>query len=164
MKKSFFRLFDKIVVLLLGCAGILTSCDQYVDEYGMPHADFELKGAVTSKATAQPIQNIRVVRPYFPGLELGYTPGDTVYTDKDGKYAFAFGGWLEKYQLKFEDIDGEENGGLFQPIEIEGKFTQADQVEKVKGWYEGKFVKTENVTLEPVNTPEYGVLPTSYRP
>ena len=165
VKKSFIRFFDKIIVLLVGVSGVFSACDKenIIDtvpvEYGMPHANFELKGTVTDEATSQPIQNIRVIRPHFPDSELESIPGDTIYTDEDGKYAFAFGGFpKEKYQLKFEDIDGEENGGLFQTKEIEGEFTQADLVEKGKGWYDGKYVKTQDAELERIEmeTPLYG--------
>ena len=172
MKKSFFRLFDKMIVTLLGCSGVLIGCDwinpQF--EYGSPHADFELKGTVTDVATAQPIKNIRVVRPHFLDFESEYIPGDTIYTDEKGQYAFTFGGDLRggNYQLKFEDIDGEDNGGLFQTKEIEGQFTQADLVEKGDGrWYDGKFAKTEDVALDPEEyqvEPMYGPPTTSFQP
>ena len=165
VKKSFFRLFDKIIVLLLSTVGVFSACNTMPEygmlvEYGMPHADFELKGTVTDE-TSQPIQNIRVVHQF--GYENSYS--DTIYTDENGKYAFNGSAW--KYQLKFEDIDGEENGGLFQTKEIEGGFTQADLVEKGDGrWYDGKFVKTEDVKLEKIDVvvvPMYGP-PTSFLP
>ena len=166
VKKSFFRFFDKIIVLFLSSLGVLTGCGSHLDEYGMPHASFELKGTVTDNVT-QPIQNIRVVRPFGYEDIYGGIPGDTIYTDKDGKYAFAFEGFpSQKYQLKFEDIDGEENGGLFQTKEIEGEFTQTDLVEKGKGWYDGKYAKTQDAELERIEmpVPEYGVLATSFQP
>ena len=165
VKKSFFRHFDKVILLLLGGFGLFSACNignnrsTIIDtpvEYGVPHADFELKGIVTNAATSQPIQNIRVVRSLLPESkpegEDTPIPGDTVYTDKDGTYAFAFGGFPGfpdmNYQLKFEDIDGKENGGLFQTKEIEGKFTQDDLEEVGSGWYSGLFVKTEDVALK----------------
>ena len=169
MKKSFFRFFDKIVVLLLGGLGMFSACNLLTPgytpvEYGMPHAAFVLQGTVTDNATSQPIQNIRVVRPF--GYENKYS--DTTYTDKNGKYVYLFGDFPElKYQLKFEDIDGEDNGGQFQTKEIEGQFTQADLVEKGEGWYTGKFAKTEDVALDPEEyqvEPMYGVLQASFRP
>ena len=162
VKKSFIRFFDKIIVLIVGVSGF-SACFAY----GMPYADFELKGIVTDEATSQPIKNIRVVRPHFPGFEHENMAGDTIYTDKNGKYAFIFDNLSTmKYQLKFEDIDGEENGGLFQTKEIVGEFTQADQVKKSHGWYEGKFVKKQDVELKRIEmvAPEYGVLATSFQP
>jgi len=173
VKKSFFRFFDKAILLLLGSFGMFSACNliETPVEYGMPHADFELKGIVTDDATSQPIKNIRVIRPHFLESEYDHLPpeyklfGDTVYTDENGKYIFEYNGMGKQYQLKFEDIDGMENGGLFQPKEIEGKFTQADQVKKGSGWYEGKFAKTQDVALDQMCcVPEYGVLSTSFRP
>jgi len=162
MKKSFFRFFDKVILLLLGGSGMFSAC---MTDYGMPYAEYEVKGTVTNSVTSQPIQNVRIVGPHFSSVESGYVRGDTVYTDENGKYAFALGG-SSTYQLKFEDIDGEENGGLFQTKKIEGTFTQADQVEKGKGWYKGRFVKTEDVALErePQAAPMYGPPTTSFQP
>jgi putative lipoprotein (rSAM/lipoprotein system) len=173
IKKSFFRGFDKIIVLLLGSFGMFSACnDEMPLEYGMPHADFEIKGTVTNNTTSQPIQNIRVVRPHFPDVESECEctprPGDTIYTDKNGQYAFAFRDSPgPNYRLKFEDVDGEDNGGLFETKEIEGKFIQNDQVKKGDGrWYNGKFVKIEDAALNRVllPAPEYGVLATCFRP
>ena len=164
VKKSFFRFFDKIIVLLLGCSGVLTGCEFYRDEYGMPSADFELKGTVTSSVTSEPLKNIRVIR------SVGYEKqsGDTIYTDGNGKYAYTFSGFPGlKFPLKFEDIDGEANGGQFLTKEIEVTFTQADLEKKGDGhWYSGKFVKTQDAALERVTyaIPEYGIPTTSFQP
>jgi len=151
MEKSVVKFFDKIIVLLLGFSGVFSGCEKLpgggmIAEYGMPHADFEIKGVVMDKVNSQPIQNIRVVRQVYENF------GDTLYTDLEGKYAFEFSDYpiLENpFHLKIEDIDGEENGGYFGSEEIDVKITQADQVKKGDGhWYDGKFVKTQNVELE----------------
>ena len=170
IKKSFFRSFDKIIVLLMSGFGLFSACGLIATDYGMPMplygmplADFELKGTVTNSATSEPIKNIRVIRPSH--YDDNY--GDTVYTDGNGKYTYVFSDYPElSYRLKFEDIDGEDNGGLFKPQEIEGEFTQADMVKKGdKRWYNGKYVKTQNVALEQAYpAPEYGVRQTSFQP
>ncbi|MCL2041593.1 MAG: radical SAM-associated putative lipoprotein [Bacteroidales bacterium] len=151
MGKPVIKLFDKIIVILLSFFGIFNSCtqpDMYgmpYPEYGTPYADYEIKGVVTNKENAHPLQNIRVIH---------QTYSDTLYTDSQGKYAFNFyyegGAYPERiFHLKVEDIDGEENGGDFTIREIELKITEADRVQKGDGnWYEGKFGKTENVELE----------------
>ena len=141
MKKQVIKFWDKIIVVLLGIAGVLGSCDKPKPEYGMaipeygtPYVMYELKGIVSDKETSNPIPNIQIIRNNW----------DTLYTDTDGKYTvkqFAYGYGM-RYSLKFEDIDGEENGGDFETQEVEVKFTQADQVEK------GKFAKTQNIALE----------------
>ncbi|MCL2131715.1 MAG: radical SAM-associated putative lipoprotein [Lentimicrobiaceae bacterium] len=163
MKKSVIKFFDKIIVVLLGILGVFNSCEKPL-EYGTPHANYEVKGVITNKETSKPIQNIQVIR------QIHQEYGDTLYTDADGKYVFAFGDFPYKdnvYRLKIEDIDGEENGGDFVTKEIEVKITQADQIEKGDGnWYDGKFSKIVNIELEkePVFVPLYGVKSTTFKP
>jgi len=139
MGKPVIKLFDKIIVILLGFFGICSSCN-IATEYGEPYADYEVKGVITNKENAQPIENIRVIQGSW----------DTIYTDAEGKYAFRYGDVLfDHFHLKVEDIDGEENGGDFATREIELKITEADRVRKGDGkWYEGKYEKIENVELE----------------
>ena len=127
MKKSVVKFFDKIIVVVLGFSGLLYSC-----EYGTPAGEYVLKGVITDKETHQPIQNIQV-------------QGE--YTDADGKYVIY--NHSPYFYLRIDDIDSFENGGYFHSKEIEGQFTQADQVEPGDGsWYLGKFVKTQNIELE----------------
>ena len=132
MKKPFIKFFDKIILLLLGLSGIVyTACEYGPPEYAMK---YEVIGIVTDKETSNPIQNIQVIRPYV----------DTIYTSTDGKFTFySFGyGNSHSFYLKFEDIDGEENGGDFKSKEINVEFTNTDQVEK------GIFLKMVNIELE----------------
>jgi putative lipoprotein (rSAM/lipoprotein system) len=170
MYRKWLKLFDKAIIALLGFTGLLSSCYIVIEEpaaYGMPSADFVLKGTVTDGASSQPIRNIRVVRPfveYAYGPEgIGYTQaGDTVYTDKDGKFAFEYGddSFIMQYRLKLEDIDGVENGGKFRSKDVEGEFTEVNRDR-------GKFVKTQNITLDLDNNvpvPAYGIRPAPYQP
>jgi putative lipoprotein (rSAM/lipoprotein system) len=139
MKKSLIKSFDKIIVVLLAILRVFNSCSQ-PDEYGTPYADYELKGVVTDKETSKPIKNIRVIH---------QTYRDTTYTDAEGKYAFIYDNNLLEYlDLKIEDIDGEENDGYFAAQEMDVIFTETDKVKKGKGWYSGKYVKTQNIELE----------------
>ena len=147
MKKSVIKVFDRIIVVLLGIAGMFSSCKkEMLPMYGVPHGEYALKGVVTDKKTSNPIPNIQVVR------QRTSEYGDTIYTDANGKYAFVFGDFPYEenvYHLKIEDIDGEENGGDFKPQEIDVKITQDDQIEKGSGnWDKGKFLKTVNIKLE----------------
>jgi putative lipoprotein (rSAM/lipoprotein system) len=136
MKKTIIKFFDKLLVLLLGIFGIFNSCQPV--EYGTPHGDYELKGMVIDKETSNPIPNIQIVGEY-----LGI-----IYSDTDGKYVL-YNDMFRNFLLTVKDIDGEDNGGYFKPTEIDVKFTKSDQVEKGDGhWYDGKFVKTQNIELE----------------
>jgi len=148
MGKPIIKFFDRIIVILLGFLGACSSFNQ-PDEYGMPYAEFEIKGLVTNKENADPIQNIRIIRNSY----------DTLYTNQEGKYVFNFfydmAPYPENvYHLKIEDIDGEENGGDYKTQEIDVKITQDDRVQKGSGWYEGKFAKTQNIELEYKAVPE----------
>ena len=75
------------------------------DEYGSPYASFEVKGKVTDQQ-GKPIPGIQVT------CDAMYI--QPVYTESDGSYALHGDGFpREKLQVSFEDVDGEENGGLF---------------------------------------------------
>ena len=147
MKKIFLKIFDKTLIGVLGLVGIV-SCDSAC-EYGTPHADYEIKGTILVKDTKEPIKNIRVIHQY----KLAW--GDTIYSDEAGKYEFNYQNYLFDIQkLKFEDIDGVENGGEFETKEIEITFTEADKVKKGDGWYEGKYSITRDIELEHKKTEE----------
>jgi putative lipoprotein (rSAM/lipoprotein system) len=106
--------------------------------YGTPYGEYELNGVISDKETSLPLQNIQVVIPQY---------GDTLYTDSDGKYVLHSGS--HEFYLKIEDVDADENGGHFESKEMKIIFTKEDQVKKGDGeWYEGSFVKTENIKLE----------------
>ncbi|MDR0798866.1 MAG: radical SAM-associated putative lipoprotein [Dysgonamonadaceae bacterium] len=160
MKNAIIKNFDKLILVLLGILG-LTNCDMpkeygspQAELYGCPSADYEVKGTVTNSLTSEPIRRIRVVLNW-----------DTIYTDDAGKYRFDFRDFpQDRFNLKFEDIDGEENGGEFMPKTIELIFTDDDQIEKGSGhWYDGKFAKTQNVALDPLlPAPMYGPPSASY--
>ena len=137
MKKPIIKFFDKIVVILLGFAGVFNSCEQ-PEMYGTPHGEYELNGVVSDKETSMPLQNIQIVMPQY---------NDTLYTDSEGKYVFHSS--FREFYLKIEDVDADENGGHFESKEMNIILTKDDQVEKGDGeWYEGSFVKTENIKLE----------------
>jgi len=173
MRETVIKFFDKIIVFLLGFSGVFSACDIYGPveygpfvEYGMPHADYKLKGVITDKETSSSIENIRVIR----HTNSEWIMNDTVYTDAEGKYAFEFVDFPPLPEkgllLKVEDIDGEENGGFFESKEIDVDFTQVEKVEKGDGrWYAGKFVITKNIELNRIDVhPEYGVFPATFKP
>jgi len=162
MKKSFIKLFDKIILLLLGFSGFFyVSCD-----YGMPVSEYELKGTITD-SSKKPIKDIRIIR------EKYYDKGDTLYTNSEGKYSFKL---YEGYDinsdkpihLKIDDIDGEANGGEFVSTEMDVKFTGADLVKKGHGSKRGdKYAKTLNIRLYRVDEENhflYGVPVAPFEP
>ena len=138
----------KCLLPLFGVA-VFDSCAVKA-EYGCPHADFEAKGVVTDE-DGNGIQGIRVVisaelpNPIFDPIT------DTLWTAHDGTY-IKDGGYLsqefahrEKVKLEFEDVDGLENGGEFQKIEIQ---VPVFQVREGDGdWYMGAYETGADVTM-----------------
>jgi putative lipoprotein (rSAM/lipoprotein system) len=126
--KSFIKLFDKIIIMLLSITGFFTACKPVADcnfnpkpnpysnldsigipEYGVPLATFEIIGTVTDDTHLKPVPNIQITRQILDHY------ADTLYTDLQGNYIYSSSkSWLSEdnpVHLKFQDIDGEENGG-----------------------------------------------------
>ena len=152
MKKRIIKIFDKVILLLLGFSGAFYSCMKY----GTIETEFEIDGTVTDKAR-NPIKHIQVIR-------QNYGDDDTLYTDSKGR--FHLKSWGHNPHFKLEDIDGEENGGEFIPTEIDVQFTKDDLMQK--GNMDGKpskYAKKINIELEKehVFIPEYGIRPAPYK-
>ncbi len=152
MKSFFLKPFDAVILALLGCIGFLTGCnlsDPPVAEYGVPSADFIIKGTVTDSISSTPIPNIRIIR--GDSTVYSYPQFDTIYTDAEGKYqttVSAFPVESPTFHLKVDDIDGTQNGGDFQRKTVKVVFTSTDWIKKESGWYAGKAQKTVDIKLK----------------
>jgi len=142
MKKPIIKIFDKLILLLLGFSGMFYSCYKY----GMPIATYEINGIVTDKKS-KPIQDIRVVRQTY------YDSNDTLYTNSEGKFYYKYWDEVNQAYLTIEDIDGEANGGEFKPVELTVKFSDADRVNKK----DNKYAKTIGIILRTIDDDEYVV-------
>lgn len=118
-------------------------------EYGCPTAVFKFKGEASDEL-GNPIPGIRIA--VFPNSEEDqYYPRDTMFTGTDGKVdsvlTYDWPG-IEGIVVKFEDVDGEENGS-FKTKELKGKAVTIEQTQKGDGrWYEGEFTITAKAVLE----------------
>ena len=147
MNKSITKFWDKIVVVLLTATGMFTGCkpdcDKRITLYGIEATEYQVKGKVTNKANSKPIPNIQITR------QVNENSGDTLYTDSKGNYIYKFYNYSINSEnplcLKFEDIDGEANGGNFATKEIDVKFTKSNR--RCDGYGEN-YTKTENIKLE----------------
>jgi len=111
--RTVFRGIGVSVVSLIiqACYGIIPP-DEGWAEYGMPYPEYgvpppsetSIYGKVVAKETGEPIFGIQI------------SVEETEYWERTDKYGnFSF--WVpvqEVYKLKFEDIDGQYNGGLFK--------------------------------------------------
>jgi len=152
MKQRLLHYYDKLVVVLLGFFPFFsfTGCgDEPRCEYGVPNADYILKGIVTDSLTDTPVKNIRVT---LKGRYEPDTSDDTVFTDTNGKYNFQFNSFpydSTAFQLKVEDIDDSTNGGPYNTEEVTACVQQAswDYSEDDGSWYSGKATVTTDIKL-----------------
>ena len=125
--------FIYFLLALLGFGAV--ACDNgshNVVEYGCPTMNFSLKARVIDEA-GNPIKGIEV-----------QTRNDAFYkdnhSDADGNIDLNVNMWPNtNIDLVFTDVDGAENGGEFEALEL----NIADKVEQVEGgsggWYEGGY-------------------------
>ena len=126
--------FIYFLLALLGVGAV--SCDNGwgdpVPEYGCPHMNFSLKARVVDEA-GKPIEGIEVQ------TQNNAFYADN-YSDAEGNIDLKVGMWPDtNIDLVFTDVDGAENGGEFETLEL----NISDKVEKVKegdgSWYKGGY-------------------------
>lgn len=149
MKRFIYFLFALLGFGAVACDN--GSMDDVVAEYGCPHINFSLKARVVDEA-GKPIEGIEVQT-----KNNDFYSGN--YSDAEGNIDLNVSMWPDtNIDLVFTDVDGEENGGEFEALEL----NIADKVEQVKegsgSWYEGGYkadlgdvvmtLKAENVEQE----------------
>lgn len=148
MKNKSLKLFDKLVMAILGLFPFFTACEVTYD-YGAPTADFLIKGTVTDELTNTPIKNIRMV--IRDSRDSMFVLADTVYTDSNGQYAINNREMPDEgiiYDVKAEDIDGTANGGSYMTAENTANFSEATwDKSKADSWYIGKATVIKDFNL-----------------
>ena len=104
------RLCRRLLMMIYRGLGVTAVSLIFQACYGMPPDmgdDVVIHGSVRAKETSKPIQGIRV------------SIADTFdnYTSSKGNF-YVYVPRQDYYTVKFEDIDGPENGGLFKTYEI----------------------------------------------
>lgn len=145
-REQWLRISNRLLsgaMALLGFSACGSNGD-YPIEYGMPHADYEIKGSVTDEAGTR-LSGMRIITKTLIG-EVGDQPylRDTVATDAAGAFV------LEK---KDETSEGryrvicEDPAGNYQTDSTEVKMTPKGG----KGWYQGSDSKEVNFELKKKN-------------
>ena len=150
---------------LLGFAGCSDSNDPIMDLYGTPSVDYRVLGTVTD-TQGKPLEGIQVVvknpdvwsfcdengKPVESKRDsiTGKMIPDTVYTDKDGKFASYKVKAVSSKSLAVEvqDIDGEANGGEFQSERFFKDELDKKQLKKGSGFYAGEYEYSKTIKLE----------------
>lgn len=136
----------RLIIFLLGLLGFTAvSCDSpdNLNAYGTPHVLFSLKARVVDEQ-GNPIKGIEV------DANEHYWFDNNCYSDENGY--FDVSGNLppgDQYKVRFIDVDGAENGGEFETLELD----ITDNVKKVaegsNGWREGEYMaELGEVTLK----------------
>ena len=149
-RKSFIRRINVVLATLLTLLGF-SKCTEPEVEYGVPNADYTVKGIVVAKTDAKPIKGIRIgfSRVYpEPVLMYGVMPqpyrsikADT--TDINGAYKLSDNFSVGEIQdnilpVYVQDIDGPENGAFNDTI-LNVDFENAKKTGKSTNWYEGEY-------------------------
>ena len=129
------RRFIYFLLSLLGFGAVACndgSMEDVAPEYGCPHINFSLKARVVDEA-GKPIEGIEV-------QTKNYAFYADNYSDAEGNIDLNVSMWPDtNIDLIFTDVDGAENGGEFETLNL----NIADKVEQVKegsgSWYEGDF-------------------------
>lgn len=121
------------ILMLLGFSMI--SCN-HDDEYGSPYSTYEIKGKVVDE-DGKAIPGIQVVLIGTPSdITSSYMPCDTLQSDNKGEFhqncEIPFGGYEPKWEIITKDIDGEQNGGLFEEKSTEVTISKKDMGEGMK--------------------------------
>ena len=118
-------------------------------EYGEPHADYKLVGDVKN-VRKNPIPGIRVVFDRSPEMENGESRKDTLYTDANGHFEKDLPDyyWHNGAIVKFEDVDGTENGSYRTKILVNDDLVKEQTKKGDRRWYEGAFTFRADVILE----------------
>lgn len=135
----------RLLNYLLGLLGISVASCIPVAMYGTPHVEFSLSARVVDEA-GEPIQGIEVRTCYGEHFD-----DKTGISDYLGNIE-AYGSYIwpgRQYNVVFEDIDGEYNGGEFESLELD----ISDKVRQTKrgsgDWYQGTFkAELGDVTLK----------------
>lgn len=137
------RKFRPAVLLILPV--IILSCYSCGDS--PEFADYTIEGTVTNN-NSQPVKDIRVIREATDFLLFS----DTIYTDDQGKYNFAFTDYYNSkasFRIKVEDVDLTLNGGEFATQSVKVSFSEASwSFSKTATEHTAKGTKTYNVKLQ----------------
>ena len=165
-RRAFIKRMNWTLAGILGMLGFANCTKVGMEEYGTPHADYTIKGAVVNKSNGKPIAGIRVGyvgggcidRPYpmYGTMPTPFGPKAHVITNAKGEFILKdsfIRGEIQmndnKPTLPVSVVD--EKNGLFNPEYLQVDFSNAQRKGKAKGWYDGEYIVTQNVEMTEIN-------------
>jgi putative lipoprotein (rSAM/lipoprotein system) len=132
-------IYNRLIAYLLGLMGFAAACIPEPVEYGMPYANFKLKGTVQSNETELFIPGIKVI--------MGE---DSTYTDAMGHFEASQSEFPEDqtFIVRFIDIDGATNGHIID-IDTTITFTNPVFTNGDGHWYKGETEKVIEIKMDP---------------
>ncbi|MBP5217591.1 MAG: radical SAM-associated putative lipoprotein [Bacteroidales bacterium] len=141
----------KTCYLILSAAACLLalmyfpSCSAVYEDPGsneMSKASYRVYGTVTDEEGA-PIKGIQVACGFI--AEGSGSSQDNLYTDKDGRFEKSYSiPPCREISFTFSDIDGDNNGGSFNPLSVKAVIVQT---EYAKGSFSGSFIASYDARL-----------------
>lgn len=152
IKFFLFKRINLLISSLLAIIGFTNACDSGRGmEYGTPHADFIVKGTVTSEIDKIPVKNMKVVINTDTTRTGSFQfQADSVITDEKGYYQVKISDFPSDhyYKISILDVDGPQNG-QFQETDTTVEFKNAAFKGGDGDWYAGMTEKELNVSLKP---------------
>lgn len=151
MEAKLQRLTRYLIATLLGLLGFSACSDDEEDNtplmYGVPTADYIIKGTVTDEA-GNPIEGLLVI-PYFRQGTVDSSQYPTTTTDSDGAFKLdTLKGWDWVPPIVVADQDGEANGGHFIPDTLTYKDFERVPLGGGQEWHMGLFELEAEVKLK----------------
>ena len=147
MRKKVLQSSNRIIAFLMAVLGFASACKDavIVAAYGSPHADFIVKGNISSAQDNTILKGIRVIAKVSDYAN----DCDTVKTDATGNYSTKVSSLPDtKVKLNLTDIDGVDNGS-FEPLDTLVTFTNARFTGGDGNWYSGTTEKVLNLKMKP---------------
>ena len=163
MRVKFIHWYNMLLTALLSMLGFssCSKCDGSTEvpcEYGCPLTEFKVKGTVTD-TNGPPIEGIQVSGLKQEEPEETDPPSlQTTTTLADGTFTTEVMQMLspeevkETVKVKFEDIDGTANGGLFDSKTVSvADLNRTQTKEGDGGWFSGEFEYSGTISLSPLS-------------
>ena len=152
MKTKLQRLTHYLIATLLGLLGF-SACSDDEDEkdetllmYGVPTADYIVKGTLTDEA-CNPIEGLHITSYlHYHKFDLSKAPLAT--TAKDGTFKLDTIKGMRIPPIVVADQDGEAHGGHFIPDTLTMNEFERIQLEDGTGWYDGVIELKADIKLK----------------